>query len=190
MRTIHLYGPLAKFLGRRKFVADVASAAEAVRFLVVNFPHLEAFMAEKKYRVTVGGYDLDKDELHHPVGQQDIKIVPVFTGAGGAIGKILIGVALIALSFAIPGSWSIAGIALKGTVFAIGASVALSGVAQLLTPVPKMQRGVDTDSDAQKSYSFTGVQNVSRAGLPMPICYGKVLIGSLVLSANVDVVQT
>jgi predicted phage tail protein len=190
MRTIRLYGPLAKFLGRRKFVANVASAAEAVRFLVVNFPHLEVFMAEKKYRVTVGEYDLDKDELHHPVGQQDIKIIPVFAGAGGNIGKILIGVALIALSFAIPGSWAIAGIALQGVVFAVGVSLALGGVAQLLTPVPKMERGVNTETDAQKSYSFSGIQNVSRSGLPLPICYGKVLIGSLVLSANVDVVQT
>ena len=40
LRTIRIYGRLAKFLKRRKFEAEVASAAEAVRFLLANFPHL------------------------------------------------------------------------------------------------------------------------------------------------------
>jgi predicted phage tail protein len=190
MRIIRLYGPLAKFLGRQTFEAQVASAAEAVRFLVTNFPQLEAFMANKHYRVSVGNYDLGEDELHHPAGQQEIAIVPVFTGAGGAFGKILLGVALITLSFFIPGSWAIAGIALKGLAFTIGASLALNGVSQLLMPVPSMKTGEDKSADPKLSYSFSGVQNVSRQGVPVPICYGQVLVGSIVASAGIDVVQT
>ena len=41
LRKIKVYGQLAKFLGQRVFQADVANAAEAVRFLVTNFPQLE-----------------------------------------------------------------------------------------------------------------------------------------------------
>jgi predicted phage tail protein len=82
LRKIRVYGRLAKFLGQRVFEADVASAAEAVRFLVVNFPQLEKHMADQHYRVSVGSYDLTLDELHDPAGQQEIKVVPVLVGAG------------------------------------------------------------------------------------------------------------
>ena len=96
LRKIKLYGQLAKFIGKRVLEADVATAAEAVRMLVANFPGLEKHMADQHYRVTVGTYDLALDEIHDPAGQQDIMIAPVLAGAGGGFGKILAGIALIA----------------------------------------------------------------------------------------------
>jgi predicted phage tail protein len=98
LRKIKLYGQLAKFIGRRVLEADVATAAEAVRMLVANFPGLEQHMAEQYYRVTVGTYDLGLDEIHDPAGQQDIKIMPVVVGAGAAA-KIIAGIAIIAYKF-------------------------------------------------------------------------------------------
>jgi predicted phage tail protein len=106
LRKIKLYGQLAKFIGRRVLEADVATAAEAVRMLVANFPGLEQHMAEQYYRVTVGTYDLGLDEIHDPAGQQDIKIMPVVAGAGGAGAKIAsLALALIALSFVSSWRW-------------------------------------------------------------------------------------
>ena len=113
LREIRVYGRLAKFLGKRIFRAEVASAAEAVRFLVANFPQLEKHMTDQHYRVSVGGYDLSADELHEPSGQQPIKIVPVLAGAGGPTTQIIAGIALIALSFGI-GAIASAGVALGG----------------------------------------------------------------------------
>lgn len=190
LRKIRLYGKLAKFIGKRVLHADVANAAEAVRFMVTNWPELEQHMADQHYRVSVGSYDLAEDELHDPAGQQDIKIIPVMAGAG-AVGRILAGVALIALSFVIPGAWAIAGVALSSVAFGIGASLVLGGVAQLLTPVPKMNSGglSNTEKDPRKSYSFSGIQQTSRQGVPVPIVYGETLVGSVVISAGVDTVQ-
>jgi predicted phage tail protein len=190
LRTIRIYGRLAKFLKRRKFQVEVSSAAEAVRFLLVNFPQLERHMADQHYRVSVGGYDLSAEELHDPAGQQEIKIIPVLAGAG-AVGRILAGVALIALSF-IPGLGAIAGIAISSIAFGVGASLVLGGVAQLLTPVPRTAQGVanNTDQDPRKSYSFSGIQQTSRAGVPVPIVYGETIVGSVVISAGIDTVQT
>ena len=194
LRKIRVYGRLAKFLGQRVFEADVASAAEAVRFLVVNFPQLEKHMADQHYRVSVGKYALTIDELHDPAGQQEIKVVPVLTGAG-ATGRIIAGVALIALAFA-------SGAGLLGAAFAkniglfaiakgIGATLVLGGVAQLLTPTPKINTpGTPQDNnDPRKSYSFSGIQNTSRQGTPVPIVYGETLVGSVVISAGIDTVQ-
>ena len=187
LRTIRVYGRLARFLGQRTFQAAVSSAAEAVRFLLTNFPQLEAHMSQQHYRVSVGGYALEEGELHHPSGQQVIRIVPVLTGAG-AVGRILAGVALLSLSF-IPGFAAWAGPTAYALITGVGASLVLGGVSQLLTPVPKMPTGEDSAQDPRKSFSFSGVQQTSRQGVPVPICYGRTLVGSVVISAGVDTVQ-
>jgi predicted phage tail protein len=73
----------------------------------------------------------------------------------------------------------------------VGASLVLGGVAQLLTPVPKVPQGAasNTDQDPRKSYSFSGIQQTSRQGVPVPVVYGETLVGSVVISAGVDTVQ-
>jgi len=199
LRKIKLYGRLAKFVGQRVFEADVASAAEAVRFLLVNFPQLEKHMADQHYRVSVGKYALTAEELQDPAGQQEIKIVPVLAGAGGRTAAIIAGVALIALSFGIGAIASagvtlggLAGIGTVGTIgVSIGVSLVLGGVAQLLTPTPKINiPGTQQDNnDPRKSYSFSGIQQTSRQGVPVPIVYGETVVGSVVISAGIDTVQ-
>jgi predicted phage tail protein len=192
LRTIRIYGRLAKFLKRRKFEAEISSAAEAVRFLVTNFPQLEKHMADQHYRVSVGGYDLSFDEIHNPSGTQEIKIIPVVAGAG-ATGRILAGIGLVALSFfIIPLGIAAAGSGIATLIGGLGASLVLGGVSQLLTPVPVIpttQTTVDTAKDPRKSYSFSGIQNTSRQGVPVPIVYGETLVGSVVISAGIDTVQ-
>ena len=47
-----------------------------------------------------------------------------------------------------------------------------------------------TDPAALASnYSFTGLTNVSRAGVPVNLVYGEILVGSIVVSNGVDTVQ-
>lgn len=189
MRLIKVYGSLAKFLGQRSFRAAVSTPAEAVRFLVANFPGLQAHMAEHEYKVSAGRVQLsigdEPQQLHMPIGSADvIRIVPVMAGAGDAFGQILAGIALVAAAIFIPGL----GLGLAGAtvtqVGLFGGALILSGVSQLLSPVPQLQVGTDSDSDPKKSYSFSGIQNVSRSGVPVPIIYGEVLVGSVVISAG------
>jgi predicted phage tail protein len=195
LRKIKLYGQLAKFIGKRVLEADVATAAEAVRMLVANFPGLEQHMADQHYRVTVGTYDLDETEIHDPAGQQDIKIMPVIAGAG-ATAKIILGVALFALAtFATAGGGAIFGAAIAKNIGflaatqAFGVALALGGVAQLITPVPKVPQGSGSDNDPKKTFNFSGIQQTSRQGVPVPCVYGLTLVGSVVISAGTDTVQ-
>ena len=188
LRKIRLYGKLAKFIGRRVLEADVATAAEAVRFLLANFPQLEKHMADQHYRVSVGSYDLTEEELYDPAGQQQIKIVPVLQGAG-AVGRIIGGVALLAAAFLIPGFAALAGPTAFSLIVGVGATLVLGGVAQLLTPVPTIPQGKNSDEDPRKSYSFSGVQQTTRQGVPVPVVYGETLVGSVVISAGIDTVQ-
>jgi predicted phage tail protein len=201
MRVIRIYGRLARFLGRRTFRAEVASAAEAVRFLLANFPQVEKHMADQHYRVSVGDRAIDSEELHEPAGCSDIAIVPVIGGAG-AVGRIVAGVALVAAAFVIGQPWL--GPYAFSLITGVGASLALGGVAQLLTPVPRIAGPGATamsgagasanaakadDNDPRKNYSFSGIQNTSRAGVPVPVIFGEVIVGSVVISAAIDVDQ-
>jgi predicted phage tail protein len=193
LRKIKLYGKLAKFIGHRVLEADVATAAEAVRFLLANWPEAEAHMNDQHYRVSIGTYDIDLEELHHPAGAAPISFVPVVAGAG-AVGRIIAGIAIIALSLGI-GAIASAGVVLGGfmgigtvgTIFVgLGVSLVIGGVAQLLTPTPKISQD---EGDPRKSFSFSGIQNTSRAGVPVPVVYGETLVGSVVISAGIDIVQ-
>jgi predicted phage tail protein len=189
LRKIRLYGQLAKFVGHRVLEADVATAAEAVRFLLANWPELERHMSDQHYRVHTGGDDLALEELHNPASG-DIKIIPVIAGAG-ALGRILIGALLIAGAFFTGGATIgllglAAPVAVSSVLGYIGATLILGGVAQLLTPTPKTNT---EEGDPRKSFSFSGIQNTSRAGLPVPVVYGEMLVGSVVVSAGVDIVQ-
>ena len=187
LRKVRLYGHLAEFVGRKVIEADLSSAAEAVRMLVANFPQLDRHMADQHYRVLVGDGALTLDDLHNPVGQEEIKIVPVIVGAGGGLGSILAGVALVAISIAVPaaafGLTSMLGVGLAGGALILG------GVAQLVSPTPEIKQGPDTEQDPRKSFSFSGIQNTSRGGTPVPIVYGKTLTGSVVISAGIDTEQ-
>lgn len=191
MRIVKVYGPLAKFLGQRSFKFAVKSPAEAVRLLLANFPQLHSHMAEYDYKISVGRLQLpiaeDNNVLHYPTANNEaIRIIPVVSGAGEGVGQILAGIGLIALAAIFP-LGAIGALSLNTLAFGVGASLALGGVSQLLTSTPQLSTGTDSDFDPRKSYSFSGIQNVARQGVPVPIVYGEVLVGSIVVSAGIDV---
>jgi len=202
LRKLKLYGQLAEFIGHKEFEIKVNSVSQAVSFLIHNFPEVERFMGPKYYQVKVGDYDIDKNELAYPVGQEDIHFIPAISGAGRGMGKILLGAALIAGAFivnpaisfsfksGVTGFSALTGVsgALTKAAIYVGASLVLSGVSDLLFPLPEPQK-FNSEEDPQLSFSFSGVQNTSRAGTPVPIVYGEIFTGSVVISAAVDTNQ-
>ena len=74
LRKVKLYGELAEFIGHKEFEIQVDSLAKAVSFLVNNFPQIEKYMNPKYYQVKVGNYDVGEEEIHHPIGQEDIHL--------------------------------------------------------------------------------------------------------------------
>ena len=205
LRKLKLYGELAKFVGHKEFEIQVDSLAKAVSFLVNNFPQVEKYMNPQYYQVKVGNYAVNEEEIHHPIGQEDIHIVPVIAGAGGGngLGKVLLGAALIGGAFLTGGvgfsfvpvpyvnAGAISG--LTGTFIGkaavyLGASLVISGVSEMLFPLPKPKE-YKSEQDPQLSFSFSGTQNTSRAGTPVPIVYGEIVTGSVVISGAVDTQQ-
>lgn len=191
MKTIILNGQLGKLFGRRHRM-DVATAAEAVRALCANFPGFERHMIETKclgYRVKLHDSPLhDPKELHHPVGGQTITFTPVVSGAGRGLGQILLGAALIAVSF-IPGLQGVAlfggKLLLSNAIFSIGFSLALGGVAQLLAPAPKTNSPEERPEN-KPSEMFNGPVNTTAQGQPVPVGYGRLIVGGAVISGGLS----
>ena len=192
LRKVKLYGELAKFLGQKTLEAEVHSAAQAIRFLVVNFPQLEAHMADRYYKVSVGDWEIKEEEIHYPNGQEDIKIVPIVGGEGGrqGLGRFLLGAALIGTAV-FTGGTSLTlglggftgGVGVSAIVGNIGIALALTGLSQMLTPVENIK---EEEQDPRRSFNFSGIQNTSRAGVPVPVIYGQTMVGSIVVSANIE----
>ena len=200
LRKIKLYGELANFVGHKEFEVKVETLSHAVSFLINNFAGIEEYMNPKYYQVKVGNYSIDETEINHPIGQEDIHFVPVIQGAGRGIGKILLGGALIALSFGVGGvfanplafgakgfGFASAGLGAKAA-FGIGAGLLLSGVSDMLFPVPKLP-DFNSEQDPRISFNFSGTQQTTRAGTPVPLVYGEIFTGSVVISGAVDTEQ-
>ena len=192
LRKIKLYGELAKFLGQKTFEAEVHNAAQAMRFLVVNFPQLEAHMADRYYKVAVGNWELTQEELVYPNGQEEIRVIPIVGGSGGrGVGRFILGTVLIGAAIAFPGaSLGLGGFtkmagysAFQATVGNLGIALALGGLAQMLTPVQNIP---EREQDPRLSFNFSGIQNTSRAGVAVPLIYGTTLTGSTVISAEIE----
>ncbi len=201
LKKVKLYGDLAEVTGHKEFEVAVNSTAQAVSFLINNFPKLESYMANRYYRVLLDEEEIDTDQLHFPVGKSEIKFVPVVQGAGGNLGKILLGGALIAVSMGAFGAFGAGAISFGAggggfaaaslgakAAFGIGASLVLSGVSGMLFPVPKMPE-FSSEQDPRLSFSFSGTQQTGRAGTPVPLVYGEIVTGSVVISGGIDTEQ-
>lgn len=178
---------------------DIKTPAEAIRALNANFKDFRSYMenSEKNgvgYRVLSNEQDVDIADIHNPASKT-IKIVPVMMGAGGGLGKIILGAALIVASIYLPGSsyaWSSIAAFDTAAVIAsaasyIGTALVISGASQMLSPTPKAPNY--GDDERTPSYLYNGAVNTTAQGLPVPIGYGRLIIGSAVVSAGSDAVD-
>lgn len=185
MIAVLLLGELGKKYGR-KHVLSIKTPAEAIRALCANFPGFERHMVESGnrgvgYRVLVKKDPVSIEEIHHPASKT-ISIVPVVSGAGGSgLTKVILGAVLITASFFVPpGPWSAA-------LFNVGVSLALGGVAQMLAPSPPTNK--PREDQTEPAYLFDGAVNTTAQGHPVPVGYGRMIVGSAVISAGVDTVD-
>ena len=115
-----------------------------------------------------------------------VHFTPTLKGSkrGGLFG-VITGVALIAGALALgPLGFSVIGANAAWMVGGLGASLLLGGVAQMLTKMPSMSTG--KDADKKQSTSFSNLSNMAAQGRPMPLAYGRIRVGSLIISQGVE----
>ena len=214
MKVVKVYGALRKRLGQCRFEFDVNTPAQAIKALCVNFQGLDKWLIDSEqdgvgYRVTVSKEKATEQNiapLLMPFSDREVfSITPVVAGAGRGTGQILAGVALIAAAVVIaPAAGAGAGFlglgqasAATASAFAatassalgsIGISLTLSGIATAISPQPGLDSTLD-ESVQLESFTFSNVVNTQRQGMPVPIAYGRLFVGSAVLSSGLDVDQ-
>lgn len=190
LKKIKVYGKLRKFLGKSYFEAAVKSPHQAMSFLLANFEGLQKHMNNQVYKIKMGGNEITEDLLSMS-GQGDIQIIPVAIGSGPLV-TIAAGGLLTAFGSGATILGLTLGSTLTGIATAIGTSMIIGGITDLISPqnTPQNISSVsDVDPAIRGSYSFTGIQNVSSSGVPVPIIYGRVFSGSIIISAGTDTAQ-
>jgi len=209
LRTVKVYGHLAEHCGQSVFEAMVRVPADAIKFLLCNFPELRSLMRDGYYKVAVGPHDLQladcPEQIGYPLAVDDVvQVIPVVSGAGGGVGKILAGAALIGIAIASAGTGLFAGGAAgfgltSGGTFAaasfgtklaviagnVGLGLTLSGVSQMISPQPPAPPEID--NDPRNNYGFSGIQQTAREGSTIPVVYGETLVGSIIISQGLNV---
>ena len=194
LKKIKVYGTLRKFLGQAEFEVDLNTPKEAISFLVCNFKGIEKHMADQFYTIQVGAKVIT-EELLNLNSKDDIKIIPVvhgnFLGVLLGVGA-LFGGSAVAAGTTFLGSGLLATV-VSGALTSIGTSMVVDGVTSMLSPQqsnlsPTGQDALDPAALAS-NYSFTGLTNISRAGVPVNLVYGEIVVGSIVVSNGVDTVQ-
>jgi len=195
LRKLTVYGRLRQFLGQSHFEVAVNNPRQAFAFLIANFPEVENHMTNQLYKVKMGDLEITEDLLEIK-GDGDIKVIPVACGSGFFI-PIIAGLGASAASAAIGttllGSTLLATVA-STALSAIGTSLIIDGVTSIIAPTPQMPNFnadslSDNDPNVQANFGFASVTNTSRAGVPVPIIYGQVFTGSVVISSGIDTVQ-
>lgn len=206
MVTIRLLGEAGRRFGRR-FQLAVKTPAEALRALCVQIPELRQYLVDSGERginwrvVTDHAMGLDEEQLLWPMSKRMV-LAPIPAGRG-AVGKIVAGVALVAVAvLLLPGAplAGALGFSIGGQAVAVAGSIGLSlvfgGIAQLLTPTPKMPNvgavgggATSGRSREEQLNSFTFDKSNANAlqGEVVPVLYGERIIGSLpVLSFGLE----
>jgi predicted phage tail protein len=213
MKVIKVYGALRERLGQCRFELNVATPAQAIKALCVNFPGLDKWLIDSEqdgvaYRVRVGKEEAtpsDVSVLGLPWSEREVfSITPVIAGAGGGgFGRVIFGGLLIGASFLFPGAGlfgssafgvfgplapsTIGALTTVGTALsAVGAGLVLTGVSQIISPTPPS--GLELkEANRIQNFSFSGITNTSQQGLAVPIAYGRLFVGSAVISSGLDV---
>ena len=202
--------------GKTHVYYNLKTPAQAIKLLCLNYPEFAKDLAIAHqqgifYKVQQVGIDLDLSALELPLGSHDLVVTPVISGSGN-VGKALLGVALIGITGglgaqgfggALFGVQTKTALAIAKVGNAVGVTMALQGVSGLLTPQPTLSSNMmDTEgaftnyaggpasttkgADGEQSYAYTGPTNSTGLGKTIPVIYGKVLAGSLLIGADIE----
>ncbi|MFJ7141281.1 tail assembly protein [Pseudomonas protegens] len=177
MQTVLLSGSLAKLFGRRHRMTTSCGWRDVMGYFK-QFAGFEKHMAESsrkglRYAIFNGKENLSENDLEKPTGRNVIRIVPVIAGSKRAgllqtiVGAVLVVVGLV-----------------YSPLLPAGIAMLAGGVIQMLSPQAK-GLGTQDSPNNRPSYSFNGAVNTSVQGNPVPLLYGRMIVGSAVISAGI-----
>ena len=183
MVNVYLHGELGQAIGE-EWSLDVDSVAEAICAIEANTGKILNFLSQEdrlynEYAVVVDEDYVGEDDLQLKKPDKEIHIIPNIEG-GKKFFKVVIGVVLIvAVSILLPGAQTGFMAFLKSAAMAVGTSLVIGGITELLSKPPKIG-----ESTATQSFLMGGQVNNAAQGQAVPIGYGRLRVGSQVISVK------
>lgn len=189
---------------------DVKSVGEAMRAInILTRGKLFKFLYDNdkkglKYNVLINNKIFEAEKPLKPENIEDIKnselcinhrnlrnidVIPIIEGTADSSGilGIIIGVILIIIGILMI-IGTLGGGTPLGVAFIIGGiGFIAAGVINLLTSPPHFDDYREIGGNRRSSFLFDGPQNTVKEGVPVPIGYGELLVGSAVVSATYEI---
>ena len=171
--TVRLWGPLGDEFGREHAFA-IRTPVEALAALDANYPGFRRAMIKyDRYYIAADQELRNQETVYFPVSRE-VDIVPAVQGDWFAVPAIVTAIGFTAGTTA----FTIASIAVGLLLSAL-----LIGVSLLLTPKPKK---TNQDDERKESNAFSSPDNTVGQGAAIPIVYGRVFCGSVVVSVGIE----
>jgi predicted phage tail protein len=184
IRTIKLYGALKETLGVETLALDVNTPVElfcglrsqikGFRQAAMEYPNLYLILTDKHHEnascltneTFIFPFD-DKAEVIHITNEIE--------------GSIDAAIAWVATTFLVT-------TATATIIVSMAVSFAISAISAILAPSPKTGPGEEA-AEEKRMLIYNGAVNVMEQGYPVPLVYGHHIVGSIVVSAGVDVAE-
>ena len=177
-RRLIFQGSAGEALGK-EWTVNAPTVADAFKIVHSNNPkkykdYFEQDL-EAEFSVKLAGEALGEAELLlNNLKGEDIVVTPVPKGSKlNAVEKILLAIVLIVVSYYMPGASKGATdlqVFMANSVKMLGMNMLLAGVTQLMMDDPS------NDKD-EEGAMFGGPAQTVKHGQPVPICYGKLMVG-------------
>lgn len=180
MITLHLHGALAEDYGDT-FKVEAATPREAVVALAYQCPKYRETLTTNNWHIFVGKEnDITEQELDISLGKvTDVYLMPVIQGASGAFNFVVGSVLVIAGVFL-----NATGVGAPIGTMMIGAGIGMmiGGIIQMTTKMPGADDMSRDSVDEKASFLFGGPTNTATQGVAIPRGYGRMMVGSVVVS--------
>lgn len=187
LTQVYLDGALGKQFGR-KWELAINCPVDALRLIDANKPGVFAWIKQNlgeydRYRIICEFEDGRIEELDNQTVFMEskpikVRFVPLVVGSSGAV-RFVVGAILTVVGFFTQqwgGAW----------LMKIGVAMMVGGVIEMLSPRPKND---ETERKDKTSHYFDGPVNTTMQGVPVPLIYGTVRVGSHHISASLAVDQ-
>lgn len=185
MKTkIKLHGRLAKIFGDSFEFFNIKKPIDAVNAInTIHKNFKDTIITDCKegqnYELLVNKKSVNALSLQHKQKIEEIEIVPCIIGHG-PVAAIGIGAAAIGVG-AVVGF----GTAMGAFFLTLGMGLIMAGITYLMTPIPENEPREIEASVKTESFLFQSQNNVASQGAPVRLGYGRLRVGSQVISSSV-----
>jgi len=182
MTTVSLEGRLGQIVGNN-FKFKTRTLREVLNAIEANTGKLRSYLqcnGKRVFAIFVNGKEIAPDQqLNTNVEGKKVLIIPILMGGFVASATAAITVAIVGKKAVAAGT-----LAAKVTSFIVGTVLAGALTFGLNLLISKLLKPDDPESANTSSFIFGQAENVSKQGVVVPVGYGRLQVGSRVISVN------